>query len=79
MDLKVGELKILLVIIRQTNGWINQHIEKRKTHDRIQRQAGHSPRSISQSHQKFVIQSLIAMSDYKGLPHLYNPHKERQS
>lgn len=59
-----GEFKVLLVIIRQTNGWIDTKTGKRKTRDRI----SHSQLSL------FLIKKgniLLSTEERKGNPRLY--------
>ncbi|MFI5405272.1 MAG: replication protein [Nitrososphaerales archaeon] len=70
-DLSVAELKILLVILRQTNGWIDKHTKSRKTRDRISHsqfieKTGLSRRIISQTISKLQGRGLIAVTDHTG-------------
>ena len=69
-DLSVAELKILLVIIRQTNGWVDR-TGKRKTRDRISHsqfieKTGLSRRIISQTISKLQRSGLISVTDHVG-------------
>lgn len=82
-----AELKILLVIIRQTHGWIDRNTGKRKLQDRIShnqfiQRTGLSSRIISLSLQKLITKGFIcAINGYgepastpasrKGNPHLF--------
>lgn len=59
-----AELKIVLVIIRQTNGWIDKFTGKRKTRDRISQsqfklKTGLSIRTISETLKKLSKRGLI--------------------
>ena len=63
-----GELKILLIIIRQTNGWIDKFTGQRKTRDRITQsqfriKTGLSPRIISKTLKMLSEKDLIAITD----------------
>jgi len=65
-----SELKILLVIIRQTNGWIDKFTGKRKTKDRITQsqfriKTGLSKRIISKTLKMLSDKSLIQIYDRK--------------
>ena len=67
-DLTEGELKILLIIIRQTNGWIDKFTGKRKIRDRIRQsqfriKTGLSSRIISKTLKSLSDKDLIAISD----------------
>ena len=69
--LSTAELKILLTIIRQTNGWIKRGSKARKTHDRISHsqfmtKTGLSRRVISQAISRLLKQGLIAITDQSG-------------
>jgi replication protein O len=66
-----GELKILLVIIRQTYGWIDKRTGHRKTKDRISHsqfkdKTGLCSRIISKALENLVSRGLIIISDQKG-------------
>ena len=70
-SLNLGELKILLVIIRQTNGWINHYTGKRKTYDRISKsqfiaKTGLCKRIITLSLNSLSQKSLIHITDQEG-------------
>ena len=83
----LGELKVLLVIIRQTNGWIDKRTGKRKIRDRIShsqfiKKTGLSRRVISKTLQSLVNRGLVSVGDKfgrslhlaekrKGMSHLY--------
>jgi len=69
--LSASELKILLVIIRQTNGWIDARTGKRKTRDRIshsqfKEKTGLCSKIISKATQSLVLKGLITVSDQSG-------------
>ena len=69
--LNASELKILLVIIRQTNGWIDKRTGKRKTRDRIchsqfKEKTGLCSKIISKAIQSLVLKGLITVSDGAG-------------
>ncbi len=70
-ELTEAELKIVLVIIRQTYGWINLKTGRRKIKDRI----SHSQflkktklcrRVISNSIKTLVEKGIVGITDYKG-------------
>lgn len=63
-----SELKILLVITRQTSGWIDKHTGRRKTRDRISQsqfriKTGLSIRTVSETLKSLSNQGLIAITD----------------
>ena len=69
--LSASELKILLVIIRQTNGWIDKRTGKRKTRDRISHsqfkdKTGLCSKIISKATQDLVLRGLITITDRTG-------------
>jgi len=69
--LNASEHKILLVIIRQTNGWIDTRTGKRKTRDRISHsqfieKTALSRRIISQTIPKLQRSGLISVTDHIG-------------
>lgn len=73
-DLKASELKILLVIIRQTIGWVDKK-EKggRKSRDwistsQLERKTGSSRRAISSGLASLVQMRLIKITDERGFP-----------
>ena len=85
IELTGSELKIFLVILRQTLGWKNQRTGKRKIWDRInqyqfKQKTGLSKRVISQSIQSLVDKKLIRITNYEGnildtpLKRRGNPH-----
>lgn len=67
-NLTESEIKILLVIIRQTYGWIDTNTGKRKCRDRITQsqfvsKAGLSPRIVSKTLKMLSDKGLIAITD----------------
>lgn len=70
-EISPSETLALLVIIRQTNGWINERTGKRKLTDRItqgqfSKKTGLSRKTISQALQKLVWRRYIRITDSKG-------------
>ncbi len=70
-DLSNAELKILLVIIRQTEGWVNKENGQRKNRDRISysqftAKTGLSRRSISQAIESLSQKQLIVITNSLG-------------
>ncbi len=70
-DLTEAEIKLLLVIIRQTYGWIDQSTGHRKQRDRISRnqfvlKTGLCKRVISIALQSLVTKGLISISCQSG-------------
>lgn len=70
-ELSFSELKIILVIIRQTEGWINKKTGNRKERDRIsysqfKEKTGLSRRSISKAINSLSRRSLIVITDKSG-------------
>ena len=70
-ELNNSELKILLVIIRQTNGWIDKKTDRRKVKDRITYnqfilKTGLSRRIISAAIKSLSQKHLIEIADYSG-------------
>lgn len=70
-ELNNSELRILLVIIRQTNGWIDKKTTKRKIRDRITHsqfilKTGLSRRIISETIKSLSQKGLIEASDHSG-------------
>jgi len=66
-----AELKILLVIIRQTYGWIDKRTNKRKTKDRItytqfSQKTGFSTRTISGIIKSLSDKKIIEVRGYNG-------------
>lgn len=65
-----SELKILLVVIRQTIGWLDKRTGKRKVRDRISigqfvKKTGLSKRTINNSIQSLVLKQLLEITDFK--------------
>ncbi|MDQ3050819.1 MAG: replication protein [Bacteroidota bacterium] len=81
-DLKGCELKVLLVIIRQTLGWVDKQTGKgRKNRDwistsQLERKAGTSRRAISSALAGLVHSGLISISDDGG--NILNGSSERK-
>ena len=70
-NLTMAELKILLIIIRQTNGWLDKKTQRRKTRDRIShsqfiKKTGLSRRIVIATIQKLVDNKYIKVTDDKG-------------
>ena len=70
-NLTESELKILLIILRQTNGWRAPKGNGRKTRDRItsnqfQSKTGLCRRVVSKAIQSLIDKNLIAVTDYEG-------------
>lgn len=66
-----SELKILLVVIRQTYGWVDKKTRKRKTRDRIShgqfmQKTGLSRRVISKTLKSLVHKELVSVTDQYG-------------
>lgn len=81
--LSESELRVLLVIIRQTYGWVDRKTGGRKMKDRIShsqfmQKSGLSRRSISKAVNSLVGRRLIGVSDVKGMP-LEQAHKRKGS
>ena len=69
--LSASELKILLVIIRQTSGWIDKYTGKRKLRDRISysqfmEKTGYSRRILTKAIKSLEAKGLIAITGSKG-------------
>jgi len=69
--LSEAELKLLLVVIRQTNGWIDKYTGSRKTRDRIsstqfQRKTGYGRRMITSAIKSLCDKELLVITDFKG-------------
>ncbi|MDP1994359.1 MAG: replication protein [Ignavibacteria bacterium] len=70
-SLTFGEFKILMVIIRQTYGWVDQRTGKRKTRDRIShyqfmQKTELSRRMISKTVDSLLSKGLIGVFDRSG-------------
>jgi phage replication O-like protein O len=80
-DLGYAELKVLLIIIRQTYGWKNKHTGTHKHWDWISQQffvrkTGLSNRAVSTAISKLVYKDLIKVKNKQG--RLVYQQKERQ-
>lgn len=80
-ELSNSELKILLVIIRQTNGWLDRKSKKYKTRDRITysqfiSKTGISRRIISSAINSLLEKNLIEITDTFGNI-LYDPKNRK--
>ncbi len=69
--LNPSELKILLLIIRQTYGWIDKRTGKRKTKDRISHsqfkaKTGLCSKIISKAIQNLITKGLLTVTDREG-------------
>lgn len=69
--LTLAELKILLVVLRQTIGWTNKKTGKRKLRDRLtckmfQRKTGLCKRAVVNGVKSLVTQNLITVTDFQG-------------
>ena len=65
-----SELKVLLIIYRQTVGWKNPYTNKRKTRDRIThnqfiQKTGLSRRVLSQAITSLISKQLIVVTDFE--------------
>lgn len=71
-ELKVAELKVLLVIIRQTLGWSVKRVAKRRkekdwiSNSQLRSKTGSSRRAISAATEVLVRKQLIDVLDYSG-------------
>ncbi len=70
-NLTESEIKMILVIIRQTNGWIDKRTGGRKTRDRIShgqfmQKTGLCRKVISQTIKSLVQKDLINITDRNG-------------
>lgn len=68
-----AETKILLVIIRQTYGWLDRHTGKRKQRDCISyaqfmQKTGLSRRILTETMKGLVAKKAIFITDFKGAP-----------
>ena len=66
--LSKSELKVLLVVVRQTNGWKRKHSNQRKLRDRITKsqfvvKTGLSKKSISDAIASLVAKQVLVVSD----------------
>lgn len=79
-NLNFSELKILLYILRQTNGWIYKNGKRKErdriTHSQYSSKTGLSRRIISETIQSLIDKKLIKVTDYGG-NQLHTP-KERK-
>lgn len=79
--LSLAELKVLLIIIRQTFGWVNKQTNKRKTKDRISHsqfieKTGVSRKAVSLAIHTLVEKEIIEVSDARG-NNLFEPEKRK--
>ena len=79
--LTLSELKILMIIIRQTYGWIDQRTGKRKRRDRIShkqfmQKTGISRRMVSKTLQSLVSKGLVSITNRNG--HFLNQPEKRK-
>lgn len=75
--LTLAELRIILIIIRQTNGWIDARTGKRKTRDRISHRqfvskSGLTRQTVSSTLNRLNQRGIILITDKTGAP-LYTP------
>lgn len=91
-NLTESELKLVLVILRQTNGWIDRRTGQRKTRDRIShsqfmKKTGLCRRVVSKALQSLVDKGLIQITcqygnslqlpeDRKGVTRMYYSFKK---
>jgi phage replication O-like protein O len=76
-NLSESELKVLLIIIRQTYGWIDPYTKKRKSrdwisHSQFQKKTNLSRRSISEALKSLSTKNIISITDFKGEPLYYS-------
>jgi hypothetical protein len=69
--LKPTEVTLLLIIIRQTLGWVDRHTKRRKERDRLsgsqlRDKTGYSRRAISTAIHKLIEYQLVRVLDYRG-------------
>jgi len=85
MNLKYAELKVLLVVIRQTYGWVNpKNPKKRKEFDRITietfvKKTGCSRRAVSDAIDSLIKEHLIDVLDYDGNSLINPSHRKGKS
>lgn len=71
-QLKLAELKILLVVIRQTLGWEDKQNENGRKHQdwisssQMREKTGCSDRAISSAIESLVRKNIITVSDHRG-------------
>ena len=70
-EITPSELQVLLIIIRQTNGWVDKRTGKRKTRDRItqryfMRKTGLTRKTVSRAFQGLIYKRYIRITDYEG-------------
>jgi hypothetical protein len=81
-NLKLAELKVLLVIIRQTFGWEDKRTRSERkeldwiSNSQLTQKSGCSPRAINEAIQGLVGKNLIDVLSYDGLT-LDTPEKRR--
>jgi phage replication O-like protein O len=85
MNLKYAELKVLLVVIRQTYGWVHpKNPKKRKEFDRITietfvKKTGCSRRAVSDAIDSLIKEHLIDVLDYDGNCLMAPSHRKGKS
>lgn len=80
-NLTESELKVILVVIRQTIGWFDKRTGKRKERDRISvsqfvKKTGLSKRNINNTLQSLVLKQLLNITGFKGNK-LHTPHERK--
>ncbi len=83
-ELTEAELKVLLIVIRQTLGWLNGTTGKRKCRDRItirqfEAKTGLSKRTLSKAIQSLVVKMAIQVTGYDGKPLLKTRDRKGKS
>ena len=79
--LTLSEVKVLLVVVRQTNGWIDKRTGLRKqydwiAHSQFMKKTGLSRRSVIHAIDTLVTKQLIRVSVFNG--RIYVPVENRQ-
>lgn len=79
--LSLAEIRLTLIIVRQTAGWVDRATGKRKVRDRIthsqfQSKSGLSRQSVSRTLATLSNKGIITISDYHGRP-LYTPQSRK--
>lgn len=78
-NLTFAELKILLVIVRQTYGWVDRYTGKRKMRDCISysqyiAKTGLSRRILTETIQSLIEKKAISVTNFEGIK-LHNPQE----